>query len=905
METCLDGALNDGLYILGRQGGFFFKGQDGSIIDFNINSSPLRTSDEGAEEIYNVTHINDYRISSLIQTEPGYPCLVADAPGSWPENLKGNTCFEHYSHDMSEIISLSFGTYRKVDSKNIYLDVPLCSKEVYFNNSGRKDLICDPSGIPRKDKYSIQNQLEYYIESRLDDCFDEAESYLREQLNATIVNKEDFNVSVFFDEDHTTAKLRFPLALNLTLTGGSANALDYYARADVRFKTIYSFLYGGHTYLYKPSLERFDYNDEGVIDFDINNISYDIEQHSSKFLNEFDVFGISIKRHFDDHGSYIRVIDNESDIGGKPYEYYVRMWNRRPALDYETYNPTGEYDAYVRVGSSLILDPLAFDPDDEGKQGKDLIYTYEVINIGDNWTARKRNSSFYNSTLFLAGTDTSYACVHPLYGLSKNRCTSVMMNSKDVGQHRIKISVFDSGGLVDSQIMDIMVDQDPNLTFEISHIYAPSIITAFSQGYIVSREDIFILNTTGSRYAVIGDNKLVWNDVNYGVSNINLEPSSLENAFKAVYPFSFRPREKIITHPGYENFTSYADYNETFIKLGPKYNKKFRNYDPTNSAVLGYLSTMQSYFRYYNASQKWGYPFGPAGNGPSSLELIYYYNNIIRDKLTKDIYIVECIPYRTDTPSYPYNLVRTAGSDRNIISYYGNHTCCEGDLNIPSTWRHSSSGTSCYSTFENGTYEQFVDSDETAISNEIFEELDSSFDVFNDPYSGNQPVPYNDYDFDLYIREIEGECTGDRGNFCEPKKYNILKVPYCGQYSTSFNAYSLNNTVKETLKDVGVPEQVGYYGGNLCVCEDSATKMLIDTTDPAYKDMFCCMKDNVPYRLSSYLCDPPDCQKVISATPATHCMCEDTLIEKAAYLGKCCCKENGIVFSVADCADCP
>jgi len=899
IESCLDNALNDGLFILGRQGGFFFDGQGGATVDFLINSSPMRFSDGDS---FNITYITGYEQLSNIQPAPGYPCLSDSAPALWPDNLKGTTCINTYSHNMNNIEMIQFGYYQKVNSEMRDVDIPLCSETRKLNSSGVEQTICKPSLFEGKNKYSIQNQLENYIKYRLEQCYQEAQIYIVDYMNATIVDKGAFDVSLIFGDDQTTATLKFPLVMDMSATGTSTKSFEFYARAKVRLKTIYSLLYGDNLLIRNPTKGILSNNQNGIIDYDISNLTYDVERDSLDFINEYNLFGMSISRIFDGDNSIIKITDNNSEVNGLPYEYYVRMWNRAPALDYVTYYPQGMYDVYAYVGGVLILEPLAFDPDDEGSPDDLLTYEYKILDNGWDWRA----DYFHNSSLYTDGMEGGYACTHSKYGVTKNRCARIELNESDGGSHRVEITVRDNGNLVDSQVVEIYVDNKPTLIFDISHIYTsanPPIPISFSRGNVVSIEDPFILDTTGSVFHVAGTNSLVWSDRKYLVGDVDINPTSVKNNFG--YPYAFRPSDQKIVHPGYDNYTLYSKFQE-FLDNADYLTQKMVRINPDNNAVLSqYLPDISSNFSLFNINERWGYPFSPSRGKDSTIDLTYYYNYMVEDTQQKDIHIVWCIPYRTDTPSYPYNLVRPYNESRNINPYFGNHTCCLGDTSNPRTWYLASSGDNCYSSFEIGTHERFVTDSDTNISLRIFEELNPTYNEFNEPFGA--VVPPEDGTFDLYVRELEGECTGDRGNICDPVKFNIWKVPFCGQRSI-FGNY--NSTIGQTFDTVSNPNNHGYYDEDLCICRVGSFAKKINKTDPLFTNKYCCSDSNgVPQVISSTGCTFNDCfthPSTIGGTPGEYCLCGENFVNISIDSSKYCCRPAGTSLEVvADGGLCP
>jgi hypothetical protein len=960
IDSCLSSALDDGLYILGRQGGFFYENQPGSTVDFQIYSAPSTTCFNSGD--FNITYINDHRIDSNIITGSGYPCIRDDALG-WPSSLnylQYPNCTRIFSHNMRGIDLLPFGRYQEIRNHSIRnLKVPLCSEEqnLDLSNSSHQLIqqICVPSPFEDRNKYSIQNQLENYIEFRLEQCYDEVLEYITDEIDAEVSYKGDFNVSIFYGEKYTAATLNFPLVLNFSRIDATSKSFDYYAQSPVRLKNIYALLYGDNIHV--GSIDRLSYSliRNGIIDHDVFNLTYDIELDSFDFLNRFRMFNLSIERCYDEYGSVVRILDEESIIYGRPYEYLIRMWNRRPALNTIKITPTNLYDIYTYEGSSLIIFPLAFDLDDEGKAGYELKYDY-IIPESDEWYWRK--DYFYNNSLYLYGEYDELKCIHPKYGITKNRCTIIELNESDIGSHNLRVKVTDFGGEEDWQDLKIFVDQKPNLTYVIENIYNIPPVFSFggSKRYITSLEDPFIINTSESTFSLglAFTNYLTWQDKYYDPPIIDNDinfPSSWEfndlrnnfiNSYN-LYPGRFRIDDNVIIYPSYSNYSLYSFWSE-FVNKSNEVNNRF-NF-ANNYEVIGYLNDFQDYFDIYNLNYKLGYPFKRSQDALTTINLTYFRHGSAVESRDVDIFVAECIPYRSNTPSYPYNLLRILDEDRNINPYYGNHTCCSAgydDINHydevgfdPNQWSYKPEGTECYNLFEIGTYADFMLTDLSNISSDIFKKLNDSFDVFK-PETG--VISPNLEDFDRYVRELRGVCSGDRGNICIPETFSILRIPYCGDkkpdsynsyssYFTEFGSFFLNWKVRDTMSDFIEPYYGNvFYTGDLCVCGNKTTGQPIiintsnswDNPDKDLLDLYCCFEDESrPPVLKDKPCVLEDCaifdvteswtnNRITdtiftpgSKSPRPYCQCGDYVVNVDESWGKFCCNQNGIVWEVTD-----
>lgn len=892
---------------------FFFQNQDGSIVDFPIASAEFFYDD--LSEPYNITYITDSALNSNVQYGSGYPCLKQDVSGNWPRSLIGNDCEKIYVHNMSNLSLIpAFGEYQKVNSSARNLDVPLCIRDTTAEMSGSTFTICKASNVPAKNTYSIQSQLESFIEYKMEECFSLGYSYLRE-INATVVKKGIFTANVTFADEYTSVKLTFPLVLNFTSIATSTKLFDFYAKEDVRLKNIYAVLYGGNILVRNPLSKAYLYNQQGLIDNDISDVNYDIVKDSITVLERLGLNDMEISRIYDDAGSIIVVEDSASKLYGKNYKYYVRLWNRAPALDYISYYPYNQYDVFLYQNSSLVLMPLAIDPDDEGDEQHELLYEYTVLDDGWKW----REQYFYNNSLYINGQADNNTCIHPKYGITKRRCSKIDLSSQDAGYHRLEIRAKDGQDKSDSQILEIYINNDTVLVFSINNIY-PGFMQYFMDGsnrrYILSREDPFILNTTGSNFASVpAPTKLIWTDTLYGsAANVDLPLVGSYMNFKNIIPYSFRINETMIAHPGYSDYTLY-NYLGSFLAIANLYSNSLDEYTD-NNLVLQNLRQLKQYTDVYNINQKIGYPFTPGAAATSSarsssIGLSYYEEGLLKMSTTQNIYIAECMPYRSETPSYPFNLVMTYGSKRDYNPYYGNHTCCNAaDLNDPKTWSVKADGTSCYYSYEILDYAEAMENSETNISSSIFAEMDPSWSFTMDP----EVELVTSATVDRYVRTLRGECKG-RGNVCYPKEYTIKKIPYCGMKYYNPGSYQANLTVRDTMQ----PSYGSFYLGSLCACKEGDDTRIINTTnisiDMAYgipvNQLYCCVDGNgIPTSLKNVPCNIPNCNQWnpfggLAATtignsykdPTNNvainfCMCGTETVNTMLYSNQYCCAAN-------------
>jgi hypothetical protein len=926
MKMCLDDSLKDALVLIGRQGGFIFSGQEASIIDFEIKSDPF-LDDDG--RIYNVTYITDNALPSFVMNPPGYPCFSKDYFESYAVNMRppveliGEQCTAKYRHNMQFSEQFFQPQYQKVRGNLLRtVDVPLCSKlqEIIVVNYSLTDAqgnyfnvtrsVCEPSPFEAKNKYSIQNQTEEFIKNRMHTCLNGAISFITNQMDAEIHQIGNVSVNVVFGDDFTSANVDFPITLSFLKTDTSSKSFTYHSSAKVRLKAIYALLYGQDLLLMNKFSGSLRNIPRGIIDMDMQDILFDIGSDSLDFMAALDIQGVDVMRIYDDHGSIIKIVDNASEIKGEPYSYHVRMHNRIPALDaIPQQYPVAGYDMYFRIGSALTIRPLALDLDDEGKPGNELLYSYEILNEDWKW----REESLHNNPLYLEGSDpeSQNPCSHPKYGITKNRCTRIILNESDVGMHTLRVKVMDHGQLTDSQDIKIFVDMPSNLTFEIENIYGDiQNAYTFSDGierYIVSNEDPFIIDASESTFP-LGPfvNQLKWEDATYTKSHISSQsyqgyypvgtffsqyggPSNFNQyndpkfKFKDKYPLEYFASNKSIVHPGYEDFTEHAKL-ERFLNIASGLKA---NIGLNENAINILKGELKDYLKIFDIRMRWGYPFVPnpttaylGSARKSSLVLTYLKNRADFQSETKQIYITSCMPHRSETPIFPFNLIATLGDKRDLNPFNANHTCCIGSPDgNPENWAVADEGEVCYSSEEFGSYDEFVLNPLTNISLALFKEMHPYFSDFSKTALVPNIAPYKDRTFDIYVRKIKGECDGLRGNICNPTVFSIEKLPYCGQDLAVYSSYNYNKQIKDTQLPsfYYYGQQNSYYSEGLCICKEGSESRIMNisntTTDQGYgvahNELYCCTDDNhLPVRLSALPCEITPCRKFdVTSTP--------------------------------------
>lgn len=194
VTQCLDKTTKDGLILLGKQGGYLYKGQGGPLIDY-------REDDEGLFFVNYNNHRVSYGIYPLrFDMWPYY----AKAP-DWPwvtfpytdETKTQNTSEGLFGISNLPPINSSFGAN------------------------------------------SIKSQLEIYIENNIKECI--KWSVFEEQ--GYEISENTLNVDLGITKEDLVVHLVYPLTIKNKITGGSTTIQDFFVREKVRLGKIYDFVF--------------------------------------------------------------------------------------------------------------------------------------------------------------------------------------------------------------------------------------------------------------------------------------------------------------------------------------------------------------------------------------------------------------------------------------------------------------------------------------------------------------------------------------------------------------------------------------------------------------------------------------------------------------------------------------
>jgi hypothetical protein len=130
-------------------------------------------------------------------------------------------------------------------------------------------------------------------------------------------------------------------------------------------------------------------------------------------------------------------------------------------------------------------------------------------------------------------------------------------------------------------------------------------------------------------------------------------------------------------------------------------------------------------------------------------------NKVAFSENTEQVDVYDCIPFRSNVAPYPLNKYGNLfkGYKKNDNDFYGNHSCCLGDLN---NIKVGNENTVCFNTVDYGCLGHFIDTNS--------DEYNYLPGVSNTP-DVKKPAP-KEKDSNIYKRVITRRCDGTRGNIC-------------------------------------------------------------------------------------------------------------------------------------------
>ncbi|MFC1728434.1 hypothetical protein ACFLZ7_03150 [Nanoarchaeota archaeon] len=412
VTLCADKALEDGLDLIGKQGGRILPEQ-GGLPTVRFSGIPFGIENKTYHISYGV--VRESVLGTLLF--PLYPCLISENfPPAYCKFISGLPIFPSRKY--------KFG-YSNLP--------PLCktAKECGYDLLGGS--------------MSIQEQLEYYIANKTKECVDFSPIIgFNETYNIT---KGNVSVNLTIGESSLTAIIDFPLVFEFQQFQPVITFSRFETSSPARLKRVYKFAND----LVKKDTTKLDFE----IDKDANNTAY--------YYQSLGINRIKNMRFYDD---LVRITDN-TFFSGEKFLFQFMIENRAPVLDYIAppgpfSNNCTEFDIVLIENKSITIIPKAQDPDDDK-----IIFEYS------EWKA-DYVEDFVNATKETCPrVEYDYRTIanslwdyNPADGIAELAVTKA-----DIGYHNFTLTA-KSDDFSDWQIVRVMVDDLPEVNANVTGPYS-------------------------------------------------------------------------------------------------------------------------------------------------------------------------------------------------------------------------------------------------------------------------------------------------------------------------------------------------------------------------------------------------------------------------------------------------
>lgn len=274
VDECIYVTLNDGLVKLGKQGGYLFTSQGGTVFDYpDSYEGEVFVRYGGYKVIYNILKPR-FQVGDYFPSDPKYYTLEED-PYPWKTFPYGSNLNPPKNYQAKD----AFGTNMM------------------------------PPLIRVHGAHSVQEQLETFVQNNLDNCITDFSVFEEQGFN--INEKEDSErvITLDINRDDILLRMEWPIIIENTISGEKTELKDFQIKPEIRLRQLYSFV-------------------NSLIEFDISDVQFVIESGSGGGFN------VEKKTNIYNNDDLIIVTDEKSLIDGLPYQYLFMRKNRNPALEF-------------------------------------------------------------------------------------------------------------------------------------------------------------------------------------------------------------------------------------------------------------------------------------------------------------------------------------------------------------------------------------------------------------------------------------------------------------------------------------------------------------------------------------------------------------------------------------------
>ena len=358
VAKCLDKLAKDAVVLLGSQGGYIYKSQGGTLVDYSDADEGLFFAkyNKGGSDFKTVYGIIPPR---FIHDPPIYPweffpyssctytlgnCDNSGCSGDPCINVgqcSDNSLSGKVAYISSPPTVICTTKESEWESCGAYLKTtaacPASNKEIFEWYFGINNM---PPLIPSQGPNSIQSQIEMFIDGNMPKCADF--SFFENQGLEVTMNSSTTSVIIGANDISVSSKI--PITISNTATGEIAQISDFSTSLNLRMKNLYYFI-------------------KNLADNDVKNILFNISDSN----NVKNSFRIRIANDVISKDDLITITDDKSLVYGSPYQYTFPRRNRNPALHHIKDNILEFPKNYeIKLGDLLGATALkAQDPDED------------------------------------------------------------------------------------------------------------------------------------------------------------------------------------------------------------------------------------------------------------------------------------------------------------------------------------------------------------------------------------------------------------------------------------------------------------------------------------------------------------------------------------------------------------
>ena len=562
---------------------------------------------------------------------------------------------------------------------------------------------------------SFESRLEKSIINKTDSCVDF--DYFEDFDGHNISRLDDPpTANINLERDGFSVTLTYPFSVALEGRVPVVTSYDFVVESDLRLTRFQS--------LMQASLAEESRN----IFFNISNI---VDLNRISFFDEFMRVNSSLVNSDDLQGRFLKFTDSASSVFGENVSTSTFIPARRPVLDHISYaSNLSEFDIIVLEGQNIEIDPLGIDPDDQR-----VSYFYR------GW--RENDSVIFNFSRHGCGAgsrdfisfDQFYDCLdvkqdNPEDWSSSdlfqdtNRASNITTSQFDIGPRNFTVGVKDVFGLVDYQVLSVMVVEEPSLNLSVS--------TPFSDfpDRVVSIEDPFSFDAS-----------------DYGFSDVY--EGSVRSAVFEIF-------ERSAPEEGEGEFTDRVFFRES-LRVDGEEDVQLVLQQPLFPNIFNISSE--------EVTENQTYLFR------SEVDI---FSQVLQDTVTAEdeyeVQAVVCAPHRSSHDSFPYG---SASND-----FLNNHTCCLGSFDDVDSIEVAGSDYGCFDDIWFGTRQAVIDKavELSDVERENIEFSLGSFSVTDVNLTEETDSNFNS----VWTIDFERLCDGTRGNICGGDvNYEVVESVSC------------------------------------------------------------------------------------------------------------------------------